>query len=154
VDRPWQFRLNGFLREALQRHGIAPLFWVLSRYQQDARNQSFWFEGPLSIYLDPEAYDRGQSETDIDLTIVLNGKVIMCEAKRSARGLDKPTETALLFSRLRPDIALIAVMEASSPALQAKFAEFAKALAGTGIEPQLWTLDQDRDFEDWPWFDV
>lgn len=48
LDQPWQFRLNGFLRESLQRHGIGPLFWVLNRFQRDHRG-SFWFEGPLNI---------------------------------------------------------------------------------------------------------
>lgn len=154
VDRPWQFRLNGFLREALQRHGIAPLFWVLARYQMEVRSASLWFEGPLNIYFNANAYDQGQAASDIDLTVIHDGKVTMCEAKRSARGLDKPGETAAIFSRLRPDVALIAVMETHSAALQAKFDEFAAALAGTGIEPRLWTIDEDRDFEDGPWFVV
>lgn len=154
VDRPWQFQLNGFLREALQRHGIAPLFWVLARYQQDVKGGSLWFEGPLSIYFDAKAFDLRRPASDIDLTIVHDGKVTMCEAKRSARGLGKPKETAEIFSRLRPDVALIAVMEAHSAALQAKFDEFAAALAGTGIEPKLWTLVEGGDFEDGPWFNI
>jgi hypothetical protein len=154
VDRSWQFRLNGFLREALQRHGIAPLFWVLARYQREIRSGSLWFEGPLSIYFDAKAYDLKQSASDIDLTIVHDGKVTMCEAKRSTRGFDNPGETAAFFSRLRPDVALIAVMGTHSAALQGKFDEFAAALAGTGIEPRLWTIDEDGDFEDGPWFNI
>lgn len=154
VDRPWQFRLNGFLRESLQRHGLAPLFWVLARYQENVRTGSLWFEGPLSIYFDSKSFDQKRPASDIDLTIVHDGKVTMCEAKRSARGLDKPDETAALFSRLRPDVALIAVMEPLSNVLQSKFEQFSAALSGTGIEPKLWTLDEDRDFEDAPWFDL
>jgi hypothetical protein len=153
VDRPWQFQLNGFLREALQRHGMAPLFWVLTRYQQEPGNHSLWFEVPLRIFLDADAYDRQQASTDIDLTIVQNGKVIMCEAKRSERVFRDPEAAAEIFSRLRPDVALIAVMEANSPALQTKFEKFSGVLEGTGITPQLWTLEEDHDFEDSPWFD-
>ena len=144
--------MNGFLREALQRHGVGPLFWVLARYQKNARSTSFWFEGPLNIYFDSETYDRRQPAGDVDLTIVEDGKVTMCEAKRSARGFNTPRETAALFSKLRPNIALIAVMEAPSQALQARFDEFAGALAGTGVEPKLWTLDEGADYEDAPWF--
>lgn len=154
VDRPWQFRLNEFLREALRRHGVAPLFWVLARYQENVRIGSLWFEGPLSIYFDSETYEQRRPASDIDLTIVHDGKVTMCEAKRSERGLDKPDETAAIFSRLRPDVALIAVMGPHSAALQGKFDKFAAALSGTGIEPKLWTLDENREFEGNPWFIV
>jgi len=154
VDQPWQFRMNGFLREALQRHGIGPLLWVLARYHKAVRSSSLWFEGPLNIFFDHHTYDRRQPSGDVDLTIVLDGKVTMCEAKSSARGLDKPKKVAELFAALRPDIALIAVMEAPSAALNAKFDEFSAALAGTGIEPKLWTLDEDADFEDAPWFNL
>lgn len=154
VDRPWQFQLNGFLRESLQRHGMAPLFWVLARYQQEPRSQSLWFEGPMRIYFDAESYDRQQAATDIDLTIVQDGKVTMCEAKRSERAFRDPEGAARIFSVLRPDVALIAVMEAPSRTLKTKFDTFAAALAGTGIEPRLWTLDEERDFEDAPWFAI
>jgi hypothetical protein len=152
VDQPWQFRMNGFLREALQRHGVGPLLWVLARYHKTLRSTSLWFDGPLNIYSDLGSYQRRQPAGDVDLTIVLDGKVTMCEAKASARGLDKPRETAELFAKLRPDIALLAVMEAPSAALKAKFDEFSAVLAGTGIEPKLWTLDEAADFEDAPWF--
>jgi hypothetical protein len=152
VDQPWQFRMNGFLREALQRHGVGPLLWVLARYHRTFRSTSLWFEGPLNIYADLNSHHQRQPTGDVDLTIVMDGKVTMCEAKASARGLDKPQKTAELFANLRPDIALLAVMEAPSAPLQAKFDEFSAALAGTGIEPKLWTLDETEDFEDAPWF--
>ena len=29
VNQPWDFRLNGFLRDALRSHGVGPLFWAL-----------------------------------------------------------------------------------------------------------------------------
>lgn len=130
MDRPWQFRLNGFLRETLQRHGMTPLFWVLGRYQQEPMSQSLWFEGPLCIYLDADAYHQGQATTDIDLTIVQDGKVIMCEAKRSARAFREPEKAAQIFAQLRPDVALIAVMEAPSLALQTRFDTFCSCLGG------------------------
>jgi hypothetical protein len=151
VDQPWQFRLNGFVRDALQRHGIGPLFWVLGRCQQKFR-EGFWFEGPLNIFLDQAGYDRGTTATDIDLTIVHQDKVTMCEAKQSERGFVRPGQVAENMSRLRPDIALIAVMEPISPRLEAKFQEFSRALDGSGIEPQMWTLEGADDISEDPWF--
>jgi hypothetical protein len=151
VDKPWQFRLNGFLREALQRYGVGPLFWVLSRFQRDSSN-SFWFEGPLDIFFDQNAADSRRQETDIDLTMIDNGVVRMCEVKQSERQFKDPAGLARTLARLRPDVAMIAVMESDSLALQRKFAEFSATLAGTGIKPELLTLDVARDISADPYF--
>ncbi len=151
VERPWQFRLNGFIRDALQRHGTGPLFWVLGRCQRTFRD-SFWFEGPLNIFSDHEAYEQRRVTTDIDLTVIHKGKVIMCEAKQSERVFVNPGRVAQNLARLRPDVALIAVMEQRTAGLDAKFAEFSQALEGTGVEPQMWTLDEENDISDDPWF--
>jgi hypothetical protein len=151
VARPWQFRLNGFIRDALQRHGTGPLFWVLGRCQKTFRD-SFWFEGPLNIFFDHDAFAQRRVTTDIDLTIVHKGKVIMCEAKQSERVFTDPGRVAENMAKLRPDVALIAVMGPPSPVLDAKFAEFSRALEGTGVEPRLWTLDEENDISNDPWF--
>jgi hypothetical protein len=47
---------------------------------------------------------------------------------------------------------MIAVMESDSLALQRKFAEFSATLAGTGIKPELLTLDVARDISADPYF--
>nr|WP_047166067.1 hypothetical protein [Sphingomonas sp. Y57] len=151
VDRSWDFKLNGFLREALQRHGIGPLFWVLSRHQRHNRH-SLWFEGPLDIYFDKDSFDANRRATDVDLTMIDNGIVKMCEAKQSERHFVEPAKMAETFIRLRPDVALIAVMEADSPAIQQKFETFSKALEGAGIRPELMTLDPALDYETGPYF--
>ena len=151
VNKAWQFRLNGFLREALQRHGVGPLFWVLSRYQHNS-SDSFWFEGPLDIYFNEAAANAKRPQTDIDLTIIVNGVVRMCEVKQSERQFNNPLKLAQTMSRLRPDIATIAVMEPNSPVLQRKFDEFSAALAGTNIKPELITLDVAGDIKSSPYF--
>ncbi|MDO9420495.1 MAG: hypothetical protein Q7T66_07525 [Herminiimonas sp.] len=150
VSKAWQFRLNGFLREALQLHGVGPLFWVLSRYQKNNSN-SFWFEGPLDIFFDQETATAGTPETDIDLTMIDNGLVRMCEVKQSERHFDAAA-VARTMKKLHPDIAVIAIMQANSPVLQRKFDQFSVALAGTGIKPELLTLDVQRDIKDSPYF--
>lgn len=151
VSKAWQFRLNGFLREALRRHGVGPLFWVLKRMQQH-NHDSFWFEGPLDIYFDWGSAEAGRPETDIDLTIIDNGRVRMCEVKQSERQLKDPKSLAQTMAKLRPDIAMIAVMEADSPALQRKFKAFSSVLAGTGVTPELLTLDAENDIEHYSYF--
>jgi hypothetical protein len=151
VDRPWDFRLNGFLHEALQRHGIGPLFWVLGRLQRHKRG-SFWFEGPMDIYFDEESVDARQPATDVDLTIIDEGVVKMCEVKQSARQFREPTKMAANLARLRPDVAIIAVMEPENQAIRDNFARFSEALKGTGVQPELMTLDLAHDISTDSWF--
>ncbi len=151
VSNPWQFRLNGFLHQALQRYGIGPLFWVLGRFQQ--RNiDSFWFEGPLDIYFDKTSSEANKVETDIDLTIINGGKVHMCEVKQSERAFQNPEKLADVMTRLRPDVAIIAVMENKTSSLEAKFEIFTSKLKDTGIKPRLITLDASNDLEIQPYF--
>jgi hypothetical protein len=147
VNRPWDFRLNGFLRDALRSHGIGPLFWALSR-MRSATSTSFWFEGPLNIYLTSHDYQRHQATTDVDLTVITDGTVRMCEVKQSARQLKRVEEFADLMKRLRPDIATLAIMEPQSKGIKAIFDRFATCLQGTGVKPELITLDRERDLRD------
>jgi hypothetical protein len=146
VDRPWDFRLNGFVREALRRHGVGPLFWALSRLRPMS-STSYWFEGPLGIYFTKESEEAGTRDTDIDLTVIAGDRVRMCEVKQSARSFDDPEKYAAHFRRLRPDIATIAIMEPPSARIQGAFAKFEAALAGSGIMPELITFDSDRDID-------
>lgn len=152
VDRPWQFRLNEFVREALRKHGVWPLFWALSK-MRNFRESSFYFAGPLDVYTTGTRWDRATGDTDIDLTVITNGLVRMCEVKQSIRQLDSNTITnfAQLMLKLRPDIATVAVMEAETPNLRTLFTTFSQALNGSGIKPELLSLS-DADFDDSPSF--
>jgi hypothetical protein len=150
VNRPWDFRLNGFLREALQHKGIGPLIWTLGRFQQFNAG-SFWFEGPLDIFFDVASAQARRQATDIDLTMIDGGLVKMCEAKQSERQFQRPADLAATMARLRPDVAIIAVMEPHNNAIAQKFAAFSAALNGTGIRPELLTLDPKNDFERLPY---
>jgi hypothetical protein len=152
VDRAWDFRLNGFVREALRRHGVGPLFWTLSRLRP-MTSASYWFEGPLGIYFTRESEGAGTRDTDIDLTVIAGDQVRMCEVKQSARGFDDPEKYAAQFMRLRPDIATIAIMEPPSNRIRGAFAKFEVALAGSGIIPELITFDPNRDIEDRAYLD-
>lgn len=142
IDVTWEFRLNDFLRDALRLHGIWPLFWVLSK-TKPRMPASFWFEGPLDIY-----FERSHA-TDIDLTIVTDGRVRMCEVKESARQMKDPERFAETITQLRPDVGTIAIMEPRSKKIESLFQRFEQSLAGTGIAAELITLEE-GDFEDWP----
>ena len=150
VDEPWQFRLNGFLLEALRAHGIAPLFWVLNKVQAH-NDSSFWFEGPLNIFLTKEKAATNCPDTDIDLTIIENGVVRMCEAKQSERNFSDPEGFATTMIRLRPDIATVAIMQPTNRSILEKFGKFSELLRGTDIKPELLTLDTEHDISSSPY---
>jgi hypothetical protein len=109
---------------------------------------SYWFEGPIGIYFTKESYEARKRDTDIDLIVVADGRLRMCEVKQSGRGFDDPERYAAQFCKLRPDIATIAIMEESSPRIRAAFEKFQAALAGTGVTAELITLDPAQDIED------
>ena len=113
--------------------------------QHDTR--SFWFEGPLNIYNTKADYAAGRNHTDIDLTVVANGRVRMCEVKQSGRGFRKPEDLAKRLRRLRPDVATIAIMQPLTPSIQAKYDRFASALQGSGVQPELITFDAEWDLQ-------
>jgi hypothetical protein len=146
VDRPWEFRLNEFMREALRKHGVLPLFWTLSKLR-DFREKSFFFEGPLDIYFDLPPWEASGPDGDVDLICVSNGRVFICEVKQSARQLRKTGDFSTVISRLRPDVGIIAVMESMSPEIQQAFRRFSLPLVDSGIETRLITLEQ-QDFSD------
>jgi hypothetical protein len=148
ISTPWQFRLNGFLKEALRSHGILPLFWALEKRRRSSSN-SFYFEGPLDLFYSDENLEKNQVDAEIDLTIISGGLVEMLEVKSSSRQMDKAIKFAELAKHLRPDIATIAIMEVKSQLIEDKFKKFAAALRDTGIEPKLMTLEQ-MDLSDDP----
>lgn len=144
IARSWEFRISEFVREALRSQGVLPLFWALSR-SRHMQEQCFYFDGPLDLYFTPEGYRKHHVDTDVDLTIVRDGKVEIVEAKSSVRHLSAAIDFAEVAKRVRPDIATIAVMEESSPKTVAIFKSYVEALSGSGIEPRLLTLRPDRD---------
>lgn len=105
----WLFRPNNFLIEALRDHSTLSLLWTLNAVRNRGRN-SFIYAGPSSLWY--EDRDRGP-EAEVDLLLVLDQSTIVVEVKSSwnsvrSRHIDELGEMA---KRLRPDIALLAVMD-------------------------------------------
>lgn len=108
IDVDWLFRGNEFLLESLRDRSTLSLIWVLEGLRQRAR-ESF-------IYVDPTWFGYSDSEdpdAEADLLVSLDGKTYLCEVKSSwtvLRISDLETLEALA-KRLRPDVAILAVME-------------------------------------------
>jgi hypothetical protein len=144
VDKPWYFRLNGFLREALKEHGLLALVWCLIQLEDRARD-TFYFLGPHDLFLTLPENEISSADQEADLICVIDGRVHLCEVKSSEREIDIRS-LANIAKRLRPDVVTLAVMASVSPRLKAKLNVLKQALIGTDIHAELLTL-KERAFE-------
>lgn len=136
VEIPWYFKANGFLVESLRSHSTLSLLWVLAALHNRAL-LSFMFTGPTCFgWTDPDgAFDaRPKPDAEADLLVLVDGESILCEVKSSwasVRAKDVEDLVALAI-RLRPDRALLAVME-DEPRLKEQLEFAKKALAEVDI---------------------
>jgi len=138
VDIRWLFRPNEFLIESLRDHSTLSVVWALSALRERSRD-SFIFVEPMWFGFTPES---DSPDAEADLLVILDGQATLCEVKSSWHGL-RPThitDFVALASRLRPDTALLAVMEAG-PGPATALAAARAQLAAERIELALITLD-------------
>jgi hypothetical protein len=142
VNIRWLFRPNEFLIESLRDHSVLSLIWALSALCERSRRSFIFVEPTWFGYTNEEKPDA-----EADLLVVLDGRAILCEVKSSWNSL-RPThiiEFVALARRLRPETALLAVMETGiGPAADLLAAQ--KQLAEEGIEFELLTPNA---YEDW-----
>jgi hypothetical protein len=136
IEIQWQFRPNEFLIECLRDHSTLSLVWLLHTLARRAR-ASLIYVGPTEFGFSPDA-EGSQGESD--LLALLDGRALLCEAKSSWRdvrndGLDGLANLAL---RLRPDAALLAVMEVGTGPAE-KIAETRARLAAANISFEVLT---------------
>lgn len=109
VEIDWLFRPNDFLIESLRDHSVLSLVWLLSTLSARART-SMISVGPTAFGLSDQ-WERPDAEAD--LLVLLDGEGLLCEVKSSWRDVRNPDleNFATLATRLRPDHAILAVME-------------------------------------------
>jgi hypothetical protein len=134
----WLFRANEFLVDSLRDHSALSLSWVLSALCDRARS-SLLFVGPTWFKY---SHDSRGPDAEADLLVVLDGKAMVCEVKSSWSGLRPPhiDDFISLARRLRPDVALLAVMEKGRGPV-ADLTKTHAQLVAEGIEFELLTLD-------------
>ncbi|WPO40628.1 hypothetical protein [Tardiphaga sp. 42S5] len=138
LDLKWLFRPSQFLIESLRDHSVLSLLWTLSVLQGRSM-QSFLFVEPMWFYFDRDAREP---DAEADLLVVSDGKAVLCEVKASWSILRRNDISKLveLAKRLRPDIALLAVMDKGRE-LEAEISTAIDELKGVGIAFDLITLD-------------
>ena len=138
IDIKWLFRPNEFLIESLRDHSVLSLIWVLSALSERSQH-SFMFGQPTCFGF---TRDETDPDAEADLLIFLDGKALFCEVKSSWRSLrlSHITDFVTLAKRLRPDTAMLAVMEGGTgPSAELEAAQ--AQLNAEGIEYALLTLD-------------
>jgi hypothetical protein len=140
IEIKWLFRPNEFVVQSLRDHSVLSLIWVLAALQSRAR-QSFVFVEPTWFYFDRDKFPSPDAEAD--LLVILDGNTFLCEVKASWSVLRTShiADLVELAKRLRPDVALLAVME-NDEQLTAEITSARKDLAQSGIEFELLTLRQ------------
>jgi hypothetical protein len=151
VHFSWMFKPNDFLIESLRDHSVLSLVWALTALREESRT-SFMFVGPMAMgYVGNEG---DVSDAEADLLVIRDGKIIFCEVKSSWRGLSarKLEQFVEVAERLRPDIALLAVMEGGRE-IGERLDAAQQRLARSGIAFELLNTDRYQvDFD--PFLDI
>ena len=138
VGIPWYFRPNEFLIESLRSRSVLSLVWLLSALC-DRASSSFMWLGPTCFGYSP---DSRNSDVEADLLAVVDGEAILCEVKSAWRSLRATHIEGFvhLAKRLRPDRAILAVMEKGSR-LDEEMRAAEADLKASGIQFELLTLE-------------
>lgn len=145
VDIQWIFRPNAFLIESLRDRSVLSLIWALSALCLRSRH-SFAFVEPTWLGFHAES---NATDAEADLLLVVDGRAVLCEVKSSWRDLRTSdlNDFVTLAHRLRPDAALLAVMERGSGPT-AELATARKQLGDDGIEFEVLTPDAYEEKDD------
>ena len=144
VASPWHFKLNSFVLDGLRAHGLLAYLWCLSRLSDEAQGCFFFLE-PHELFFIPAHADEGRPDAEIDLIVIVDTVVRLCEVKTSNQNIELE-KFADLARRLRPNIATLAIMESQSAGTDRRLEELRRLLEGSGIEAEVMTLE-DRDIE-------
>jgi hypothetical protein len=144
VDIRWLFRPNEFLIESLRDHSVLSLVWALSLLCERSRT-SFIYVGPTWFGFTHES----APDAEADLLVLLDGQAFLCEVKSSWRRLraSDVADLVVLAKRLRPNTAVLAVMEAGS-GLTSELTAARAQLAAEQIEFELLTPDPRAEGDD------
>ena len=112
IDIRWLFRPNEFLIESLRDHSVLSLVWLLSVLCNRSLRSLIFVEPTWFGF----THESDSPDAEADLLAISDGESILCEVKsswHSLRGVHI-SDFVALASRLRPDTALLAVMEVGS----------------------------------------
>jgi hypothetical protein len=135
INLQFDFRLNEFLASCLREHDTLSVVWALGELQYQSRASSFIFSPQIELFREFPEGDVAQSDLEIDLFCVIDGKVVIGEVKASLSEIDNQEIEKLIKAAddIQPDIVLIAAMKGEEAKLNQKLDEVRKRVS-QGIE--------------------
>lgn len=148
VSFSWQFQLDGFILSGMREHGLLSCLWSLVKLNSRAQS-SFYFCESKQLFYDRAAYEKNRPNAEVDLIAVVDGLVYLCEVKSSPKGFNVE-KFIKIAERVRPDVALLAVMGVSTPKLDEDFRVAKEHLATVDIDAEL-MIQQSEDIRNDPY---
>jgi len=143
IANDWKFKLNEFVLDAMRQHGTIALIWCLIQISNRAQ-ASFYYAPSMKLM---ELVEDAEVWTEVDLLAVVDGDCYVCEVKTSPRVTDAEiAKFASAVNKLRPDVALFAVMEEGADIQTSLNARIAP-LIDEGIKLEILPLHQSH-FDD------
>ena len=101
-----QFLLDEAVFRGMRERGLRTVVWAIGYLQASAKH-AFLFAPPLDLYVNRKRL------TDIDIPCVVDGRVVIGEAKDSVRGITRATSNKLIAAAklLRPDVVVLACLD-------------------------------------------
>lgn len=142
------FRPNDFLIRSLRDHSVLSLIWVIDQFAKRADN-GFHYVGPTAF---KTKFGTETSDFEVDLLMIVDDKTYIAEVKTSWRSLRQSDVAKLVeqAERLKPDIALLAIMEEGAKQQDAIFAA-TERLRTQNIELKVFTPSEQYEFPDEKW---
>ena len=137
----WKFRPNEFLIESLRDRSVLSVVWDLSRLERRAIDSMIYIE---SVCFGFDTTQR-KSNAEADLIVLIDGRTFLCEIKSSWTGVTPKEIDGLvnLALRLRPDVALLAVMDVDKS--NRDFLAAKEKLAADNIEFEVIAWDENDE---------
>lgn len=148
IATDWKFFLNGFVQQAMKQHGITAVIWCLVKLNEMAE-QSFYYAPSIEFYDDAILTNENANPVaEADLIAVINGKLYVCEVKSSDRDRDF-SNFIKVIERLRPDVAMIAIMTPDQGGAAARLRNELQPRMPLGVEFEIMNF-QLNDLDDSP----
>lgn len=142
------FRPNDFLIRSLRDHSVLSLIWVIDQFAKRADN-GFHYAGPTAF---KTKFGTDTPDFEVDLLMIVDDKTYIAEVKTSWRSLRQSDVAKLVeqAERLKPDIALLAIMEDGAKQQETILAA-TERLKTQNIELKVFTPFGQYEFPDEKW---
>lgn len=103
AEASWSYKLNSMVRDAFSEHGVIPVLLVLGQLSMEAKS-SFYFI-PCTDLIKKTRGGKYKVETDLDISCVVDGKLVIGEVKQSIEGFNEGIfkEMKRVATRIKPD---------------------------------------------------